>query len=48
MTDKEDNNGSKICKNDGSAPITFEETIKRLLQLPPKKQSEIKGKKKDK
>lgn len=27
---------------------TFEETIKRLLQTPPIKQSEIKGKKKNK
>ena len=27
---------------------TFEEVVKRLLETPPKKQSEIKGKKKDK
>lgn len=27
---------------------TFEEIIKRLLETPPKKQSEIKGNKKDK
>jgi hypothetical protein len=43
----------KQIKNNNSEdncppPLCFEETIKRLLELPPKKQSEIKSEKKDK
>jgi hypothetical protein len=43
MKDNKRNQEQKRDNNLG----TFEETIKRLLELPPKKQSEIKGKKKD-
>lgn len=42
---KKDNN-NKISERNESHPIAFEDAIKRLLELPPKKQSEITVKKK--
>lgn len=47
MMNKKDNNG-KISEQDESPSITFDEAVKRLLQTPHIKQSEIKAKKKKK
>ena len=47
LMNKKDNN-DKTRERDESPPIAFEEAVKRLLELPPRKQSEIKVKKKDK